>query len=82
MELYSCYHAIVFLILYILASCAELRERGTVLKYDVNVEGSLLTISCLEGYFLPEGDVEFVCTSNGSWSPDPLDYSCIPKQST
>ena len=51
-------------------------------KYDGNVEGSVLTISCLEGYFLPEGDVEFVCTSNGSWSPDPLDYLCIPKQGT
>ena len=51
-------------------------------KYDDNVEGSVLTVSCLEGYFLPEGDVEFVCTSNGSWSPDPLDYSCILMQGT
>ena len=62
---------------FITATCAGLVGNGmTVFQYDDNVEGSVLTISCLEGYILPEGDVEFVCTSNGSWSPDPLDYHC------
>ena len=74
---------ILVLVCFITAPCAGLVGNGmTVFQYDDNVEGSVLTISCLEGYFLPEEDVEFVCTSNGSWSPDPLDYLCIPKQGT
>ena len=74
---------ILVLICFITAPCAGLVGNGmTVFQYDDNVEGSILTISCLEGYLLPEGDVEFVCTSNGSWSPDPLDYLCKPKQGT
>ena len=67
-------HAVLFIIT---ATCAGLVGNGmTVFQYDDNMEGSVLTISCLEGYLLPEGDVEFVCTSNGSWSPDPLNYHC------
>ena len=43
------------------------------------VEGDILTITCLEGYSLPEGEVESVCGSDGSWSPDPSDYQCAPQ---
>ena len=38
--------------------------------------GAKLNITCLEGYSLPEGEVEFVCGSDGSWSHDPSDYQC------
>ena len=55
--------------------CVELS--GTILQYSDTVEGSLLTISCLEGYFLPGGDMMSVCT-NGSWSPHPLNTMCLP----
>ena len=50
----------------------------TILQYSDTVEGSLLTISCLEGYYLPGGDMMSVCT-NGSWSPNPLNTVCIPE---
>ena len=39
-------------------------------------EGSILTITCIEGLYLQEGGVEFVCNSNGSWTPDPAGQYC------
>ena len=53
----------------------------TILQYSDTVEGSLLTISCLEGYYLPGGDMMSVCT-NGSWSPNPLNTVCAPEGRT
>ena len=69
-----------FFLILCLVSCSVLAVMGTVFQYDDSVEGSVLTVSCMEGYVLPEGDMEFVCTSDGSWSPDPLDYVCIPSE--
>ena len=61
--------------------CPELVEENmTVFQYDDNVDGAILTISCLEGYSLPEGMVESVCGSDGSWSPDPNEYKCVKNQ--
>ena len=51
-------------------------QNKTVFRY---VKGDTLIISCLEGYSLPEGEVESVCGSDGSWSPDPSDYQCAPQ---
>ena len=50
-------------------------------QFEYNMNGLLLTISYLEGYVFPEGDVElkFVCGSDGSWSPDPFNYQCVPQ---
>ena len=60
--------------------CAMLITREmTIIQYGGFVDGVILTISCLEGYSLPEGKVEFVCGSDGSWSPDPSDYQCAPQ---
>ena len=60
-------------------TCVELTNTTTtILQYSDTVEGSLLTISCLEGYYLPGGDMMSVCT-NGSWSPNPLIIMCIPE---
>ena len=57
--------------------CAKLQENNiTVFHYKSNTEGSVLNISCLEGYSLPEGEVKSVCGSDGSWSPDPNNYEC------
>ena len=53
--------------------------RVTVFQYENTTEGAILIISCLEGYSLPEGEVESVCGSDGSWSPDPSDYQCAPQ---
>ena len=53
----------------------------TILQYSDTVEGSLLTISCLEGYYLPGGDMMSVC-ANGSWSPNPLNTVCVPEGRT
>ena len=39
-------------------------------------------ITCLEDYSLPEGEVEFVCGSDGSWSLDPSDYQCTLRLSS
>ena len=56
-------------------TCVELTNTTTtILQYSDTVEGSLLTISCLEGY---GGDMMSVCT-NGSWSPNPLNIVCVP----
>ena len=61
-------------------TCAELAEEDrTVFQYENTTEGAILTISCLEGYSLPEGEVEFVCGSDGFWSSDPSNYQCVPK---
>ena len=73
-----------------LVTCVELTNTTTtILQYSDTVEGSLLTISCLKGYYLPGGDMMSVCT-NGSWSPNPLNttegivrrhkhlHTCIP----
>lgn len=59
--------------------CELIEKNNLVFKYNDRVEGSIMTITCVEGYFLPYGDVEFLCTSDGSWSPDPMDYACIPQ---
>ena len=57
--------------------CAKLQENNiTVFQYNSNIEGSVLNISCLEDYSLPEGEVKSVCGSDGSWSPDPNNYEC------
>ena len=44
------------------------------------LEGSLLIISCVEGYHLAGGDmmISYMCT-NGSWSPNPLNILCVPE---
>ena len=43
-------------------TCVELTNTTTIiLQYSDTVEGSLLTISCLEGYYLPGGDMMSVC---------------------
>ena len=61
----------------IIVTCVELTNTTTtILQYSDTVEGSLLTISCLEGYYLPGGDMMSVCT-NGSWSPNPLNTVCV-----
>ena len=63
----------------LLVTCVELTNTTTaILQYSDTVEGSLLTISCLEGYYLPGGDMMSVCT-NGSWSPNPLNTMCLPE---
>ena len=60
-------------------TCVELTNTSTtILQYSDTVEGSLLTISCLEGYYLPGGDMMSMCT-NGSWSPNPLNIVCVPE---
>ena len=60
-------------------TCVELSgTTTTILQYSDTVEGSLLTISCLEGYYLPGGDMISVCT-NGSWSPNPFNTVCVPE---
>ena len=58
--------------------CAKLPKRNmTLFLYEDITEGAILNVSCLEGFFLPEGDnMEFVCESNGSWIPDPNNYEC------
>ena len=62
-----------------LVTCVELTNTTTtILQYSDTVEGSLLIISCLEGYYLPGGDMMSVCT-NGSWSPNPLNTMCLPE---
>ena len=62
-------------------TCAELAANtGTVFQYENTTERAILTISCLEGYSLPEGEVESVCGSDGSWSPDPSDYQCVKNE--
>ena len=65
-----------------IVTCVELTNTTTtILQYSDTVEGSLLTISCLEGYYLPGGDMMSVCT-NGSWSPNPLIIMCLLKTDT
>ena len=66
----------------IIVTCVELTNTTTtILQYSDTVEGSLLTISCLERYYLPGGDMMSVCT-NGSWSPNPLNTVCVPEGRT
>ena len=56
----------------IMVTCVELTNTTTtILQYSDTVEGSLLTISCLEGYYLPGGDMMSVC------SPNPLNTMCL-----
>ena len=69
------------IILFPLATCMELTNTTTtLLQYSDNVEGSLLIISCVEGYHLAGGDmmISSMCT-NGSWSPNPLNILCLPE---
>ena len=62
-------------------TCAELAENTvTIFQYENTTDGAILIISCLEGYSLPEGEVESVCGSDGSWSPDPSDYQCVKNE--
>ena len=65
----------------IIVTCVELTNTTTtLLQYSDNVEGSLLIISCVEGYHLAGGDmmISSMCT-NGSWSPNPLNILCVPE---
>ena len=60
-------------------TCVEVTSTTTtILQYSDTVEGSLMIISCLHGYYLPGGDMMSVCT-NGSWSPNPLNTLCLPE---
>ena len=36
----------------------------------------MITMTCNEGLYLEEGGVEFLCNSNGSWTPDPAGQYC------
>ena len=65
----------------IIVTCMELTNTTTtLLQYSDNVEGSLLIISCVEGYHLAGGDmmISSMC-SNVSWSPNPLNILCLPE---
>ena len=44
--------------------------------YSSTKEGSILTITCIEGLYLQEGRVEFVCNANGLWTHDPAGQYC------
>ena len=71
----------MFNIFLYLETCTELEDRNiTHFWYVSNIEGSNLTVFCLEGYVLPDGSTQFElkCLSGGAWSPDPDDYHCVP----
>ena len=59
--------------------CGEPRppENGVIVAMSGRGEGDTLTFQCNSG-FTPDGVMSSVCTSNGTWSPDPGTVQCSP----
>ena len=49
---------------------------GATFSHSTTTEGSVITMTCNEGLYLQEGEVEFLCNRNGSWTPDPAGQYC------
>ena len=65
-----------FLVVY----CANVTHNNSVLSTTETAEGTLLTITCTEGYELAdfEEDMLIECQADGSWSADYTQNQCIP----
>lgn len=52
-----------------------------VINSTVQLEGSELTLRCSEGFTPTRPQLgTIVCSSNGTWIPDPDDYECQSKK--
>ena len=58
------------------AGCPLLSNPNAIFEpYTSSAVGSMISYQCRPG-FIPEGRVMSVCGVNGSWVPDPEQYSC------
>ena len=69
--------AIVIVLCHPLADCSNPEpSNNATFNHNSTKEGSKMMITCKEGLYLQDGGVEFLCNSNGSWTPDPAGQYC------
>ena len=54
---------------------------NAMLNYSSTLEGSVLILTCENDISTDEQTLNVTCHSNGSWTPDPVDFTCSDHES-